>query len=141
MKFSTFIETNLAPILAEWDRSAETMLPAVAKMSASQLRDHAREVLLAIAHDMETGQTEAQRSAKSKDVKRAAAARNRPHRPRGARAPVRHPAGSRRSAHAICRKGCAINWSCAFAAPSTPSVASARTCWSTPEAGSAPASR
>ena len=66
MRFSTFIEANLFPILAEWDAFAKTILPAAAKMSDSELRDHAREVLLAIAQDMETAQSEEERSSKSK---------------------------------------------------------------------------
>ncbi len=70
MRFSAFIETNLDAILQEWDAFAKTLLPAAATMSDLDLRDHAREILLAIAHDMETSQTEQQRSAKSKGVTR-----------------------------------------------------------------------
>ena len=52
--------------MVEWDAYAETLLPAAQGMSKADLRDHAREILEAIAEDMETGQTEAQRRAKSK---------------------------------------------------------------------------
>ena len=68
MKFSAFIEANLDAILVEWDAFAETLLPASEGMSKDDLRDHSREMLLAIAKDMETGQTESERSAKSKRV-------------------------------------------------------------------------
>jgi len=66
MKFSAFIAADLDAILVEWDAYARTLLPAAKSMSDEDLRDHAREILLAIARDMETSQTEDQRSAKSK---------------------------------------------------------------------------
>ena len=66
MRFSAFITANLDAILSEWDDYARTLLPAAKSMSDEELRDHAREILLAIAKDMETSQTEDQRSAKSK---------------------------------------------------------------------------
>jgi signal transduction histidine kinase len=69
MKFSTFIESNLDPILSGWDAFARTLLPAANTMSQLQLRDDAREILVAIAADMDTGQTESQRSAKSRRMR------------------------------------------------------------------------
>lgn len=68
MKFSKFIQANLAAILEERDAFAKTLVPVAATMSDVELRDHAREVLLAICEDMELGQTEQQRSAKSKQM-------------------------------------------------------------------------
>ena len=68
VRLSTFIETNLDDILLEWDAFAETLLPAAQGMSKDDLRDHSREILLAIARDMETNQTEAERFSKSKRV-------------------------------------------------------------------------
>lgn len=68
MKFSSFIETDLEAILEEWDAFARTLLPAAKTMTDSQLRDHAREILLTIAKDMETSQSEDQRSGKSKRI-------------------------------------------------------------------------
>ncbi len=65
MRFSTFIRNNLAAIIADWDAFARTLLPAARTMSSAALRDHSREILLAISSDMERRQTEAQRSAKS----------------------------------------------------------------------------
>jgi hypothetical protein len=69
MKFSTFIKGNLDPIIAEWETFARTLLPAAKTMSDLALRDHARDILLAIAKDMETTQTENERSDKSKHMR------------------------------------------------------------------------
>ena len=68
MRFSEFIQANLTAILDEWDAFAKTLLPVAATMSDAELRDHAREVLLAICEDMEVSQTDLQRSAKSKQM-------------------------------------------------------------------------
>lgn len=65
MSFSKFIRNNLQPIIADWDAFAQTLLPAARTMSKAALRDHSREILLAICDDMERRQTEAERSAKS----------------------------------------------------------------------------
>lgn len=66
MRFSAFIESELDEIVAEWGAFARTMLPSATTMSELALRNHGREILLAIAKDMETNQSEDQRSAKSK---------------------------------------------------------------------------
>ena len=66
IRFSAFIKANLGSILAQWDAFAATLLPAAEGMSRDDLRDHSREILLAIARDMETNQTEAERFSKSK---------------------------------------------------------------------------
>ena len=66
IRFSAFIKANLGSILAQWDAFAATLLPAAEGMSTDDLRDHSREILLAIARDMETNQTEAERFSKSK---------------------------------------------------------------------------
>lgn len=68
MRLSQFIEQNVEPILVEWEAFARTMIPAGDTMSVVELRDHAHEILLAIAHDIETVQTEEQREAKSKGL-------------------------------------------------------------------------
>lgn len=65
MRFSSFIRDNLPAIIAEWDAFARTLLPAARTMSKVALRDHSREILLAICDNMDRRQTEAQRSAKS----------------------------------------------------------------------------
>src|SRR5580765_4113554 len=74
MRFSVFIEENLDAIVAEWEAFARTLLPAAKTLSDLTLRDHCREILLAIVKDMETSQTEDERDAKSKQVTFAPAA-------------------------------------------------------------------
>jgi signal transduction histidine kinase len=68
MRLSIFIETNIEEILGHWDDFARTMGPAAATMSATDFRDHAREILHSIVQDMNTEQDEPQREAKSKAV-------------------------------------------------------------------------
>jgi signal transduction histidine kinase len=68
MKFSAFIVGNLDKIVAEWETFARTLLPAAKTMSALALRTHSRDILLAIAKDMETSQTKSERSSKSKQM-------------------------------------------------------------------------
>ncbi len=52
MRFSDFIDDHLDEIIAEWERFARTMELA-APLSGEALRDHCREILLAIAIQME----------------------------------------------------------------------------------------
>jgi signal transduction histidine kinase len=68
MRLSQFIRDNIEPILAEWETFARTMIPPAETMSVVELRDHAREILLAIADEMESSQSEAEREAKSKGL-------------------------------------------------------------------------
>jgi signal transduction histidine kinase len=68
MRFSAFILANLDSIVGEWESFARTLLPSAKSMSDLALRDHCREILIAVASDMETAQTEAERSAKSKHL-------------------------------------------------------------------------
>ena len=68
MKFSAFIVANQQAILDEWVRHARTLLPAAGSMSLEQLEDHGRQLVLAIAEDMDTPQSEAQRFAKSQYI-------------------------------------------------------------------------
>ena len=65
MKFSAFIEANLDAIVADWEAFARTLVPAATSMSDLALRNQSREILLAIVHDMQTSQTEAERFSKS----------------------------------------------------------------------------
>jgi len=67
MKFSTFIRENLEAIVAEWEVFART-IPAARSMSTLALRDHCRQILCAIADDMETSQTAQEQRDKSKDL-------------------------------------------------------------------------
>ncbi len=68
MRLSDFIKKNLETIVVEWEAFARTMIPPSETMSVEELRDHAQEILLAIAEDMNTLQSEAQREAKSKGL-------------------------------------------------------------------------
>lgn len=65
MRLSQFIKHNIEPILVEWEAFARTMIPPAETMSVAELRDHAHEILLAIAEDMNTAQSEHERQAKS----------------------------------------------------------------------------
>ena len=65
MRLSQFIRQHTDDLLAEWQAFAATQTPAASSMSASQLRDHAREVLEAITKDLEGPQSERERIDKS----------------------------------------------------------------------------
>jgi hypothetical protein len=65
MKLADFIQDNLEVILQEWEVFAGTLLPAAASMSTAALRDHARQILLAVAADMQTDQTSGEQKEKS----------------------------------------------------------------------------
>ncbi len=66
MTLAQFIKENIDAILAEWESFALTMQPAAETMSALALRNHAKEILLAMARDLEAAQTDAQQTDKSK---------------------------------------------------------------------------
>jgi signal transduction histidine kinase len=63
---ATFIRDNVDSIVSDWEAFAVTLKPAAGTMTALALRDHAREMLLAIAGDIAADQTDAQQSDKSK---------------------------------------------------------------------------
>ena len=67
MKLSTFIKNNLDAIVADWEAFARK-LPAGRTMSALALRDHSREILLAIAADMEIQHSSQERADESQDI-------------------------------------------------------------------------
>lgn len=67
MKLSTFIKDNLDAIVADWEAFART-LPAGQAMSALALRDHSREILLAIAGDMALRHSDQERADQSQDI-------------------------------------------------------------------------
>ena len=68
MKLSKFIVENMEIILAEWESFARTILPAAETMDSLALRDHAKQILEAVAKDIETHQTDQEQSDKSKDL-------------------------------------------------------------------------
>src|SRR4051812_47809315 len=63
---SRFIVENMETIVEEWQAFAMTMEPAATTMSALALRDHAKPILLAIAKDLESSQTDWAQEEKSK---------------------------------------------------------------------------
>jgi len=65
MRLSVFITKNLEEILQEWDAFARRLVPDTEAMDQRALRDHAKEILQAIARDMETEQTPQEQFRKS----------------------------------------------------------------------------
>lgn len=55
-------------ILVEWEAFARTRLPAASSMPSLELRDHAQEILEAIATDLNTAQTPLEQTAKSRGL-------------------------------------------------------------------------
>ena len=51
MRLADFILRNMEPILGEWEEFAGTLLPATAGMTSLALRDHAKQILEAVAKD------------------------------------------------------------------------------------------
>src|SRR5688572_4807543 len=66
MRLADFISTNLEPILAEWEAFARTHIPAGEAMDVVGLRDHAAEILKAVAKDLWSHQSERAGIEKSK---------------------------------------------------------------------------
>jgi signal transduction histidine kinase len=67
MKLSAFIRANLDPIVNAWVAFARD-LPVGKSLTDLALRDHCREILTAIAADMDTSQTREEQASKSKDI-------------------------------------------------------------------------
>ena len=66
MRLAEFIERDMESILREWEAFARTQLPAATGMNSAALRDHAREILQAVAKDIVTPQSSEEQSRKSK---------------------------------------------------------------------------
>jgi signal transduction histidine kinase len=66
MRLADFIRANLESIMAEWEAFALTCLPAAEALTLLALRDHAEEMLRAIAVDMDSPQSAAEQTEKSK---------------------------------------------------------------------------
>jgi len=66
MRLASFILREIERILAAWETFAGTQLPAAQRMTPFALRDHAEQILRAIARDLGTTQTRAEQSAKSR---------------------------------------------------------------------------
>ena len=66
MRLADFIRHNTQAIVTEWEAFAATLLPAAADMSSLALRDHAQQILEAVAKDLVTQQSRDEQSEKSK---------------------------------------------------------------------------
>jgi len=66
MRLHDFILTNREEIITEWEAFAATCAPASMTMDVEALRDHANELLTAIAADLQTYQSDSEQSEKSK---------------------------------------------------------------------------
>lgn len=66
MRLAEFIRHNMQTIVQEWELFATTLLPAAADMTPLALRDHAQQILEAVAKDLTTEQSREEQSAKSK---------------------------------------------------------------------------
>jgi signal transduction histidine kinase len=63
-----FIRNNMESILQAWEDFARTIEPPALTMDDTELRDHARQMLLAFAADLATPQSEHERASKSKGL-------------------------------------------------------------------------
>lgn len=68
MRLSDFIEQNTETLVVEWEAFARATIPPAKTMSALALRDHAKPILMAIAKDMRSKQTEVERYVKSQGL-------------------------------------------------------------------------
>jgi signal transduction histidine kinase len=68
VRLSEFIIDDIESILYEWEGFAATQLPAAANMDSQALRDHAEEILRAVAKDMGTAQNAEQQARKSRGL-------------------------------------------------------------------------
>jgi signal transduction histidine kinase len=66
MRLADFILRNMEAIVAQWEAFASTLLPAAANMDSPALRDHAQQILEAIAKDLSAAQTSDAQIEKSK---------------------------------------------------------------------------
>ncbi|MFN2338661.1 MAG: PAS domain-containing protein, partial [Gammaproteobacteria bacterium] len=67
-QLANFIRTEIEPILKDWEEFAKTILNAK-YMGKTGLRDHAKDMLLEIAEDLDSHQSESEQTAKSKGRK------------------------------------------------------------------------
>lgn len=65
MRLAKFIRSEMESILQQWEEFAKTILSAE-DMNKLRLRDHAKDILLTIAEDLDSPQTDSEQSAKSK---------------------------------------------------------------------------
>jgi PAS domain S-box-containing protein len=65
MRIAAFIRAEIESILTDWEAFSKTLYHAK-NMNKSELRDHAKEMLLEIADDLDSEQGESEQAAKSK---------------------------------------------------------------------------
>lgn len=65
MRLADFILRDMQAILEQWDAFAGTRFPAATAMTPPALRDHAKQILEAVAKDLSASQTAAAQAAKS----------------------------------------------------------------------------
>ena len=65
MRLADFILRDMETILVQWEMFAATLLPAAADMNSLALRDHAQQILQAVAKDLSTAQTREAQAEKS----------------------------------------------------------------------------
>jgi signal transduction histidine kinase len=68
MRLSDFIEQHKEAIVVEWEAFARATIAPAKTMSTLALRDHASQILMAIAKDMRSRQTEVERYVKSQGL-------------------------------------------------------------------------
>jgi signal transduction histidine kinase len=68
MRIDRFISEHLEEVLAEWEAFARTLGPATDGMSGLALRDHAKEILQAVALDIKARQNAQQQQEKSQGL-------------------------------------------------------------------------
>jgi hypothetical protein len=69
MRLADFILSDMEGILEDWQTFAATQLPAAARMSSLALRDHAQQILEAVAKDIVQPQTQVEQAQKSKGTR------------------------------------------------------------------------
>ncbi|MFM0224188.1 ATP-binding protein [Paraburkholderia dipogonis] len=65
MRLANFIVDHMEAILSQWEEFARTRLPAAADMKSLALRDHAQQILEAVAKDLSTSQNRGDQFEKS----------------------------------------------------------------------------
>jgi signal transduction histidine kinase len=65
MRLADFILRDMESILVQWEAFAATQLPAAASMKSLALRDHAKQILEAVAKDLSTSQSRQAQTTKS----------------------------------------------------------------------------
>jgi signal transduction histidine kinase len=68
VRLGRFILQHMQAILTNWELFASTRLPAAASMEPLELRDHAQQILEAVAADLNTPQTREAQAAKSEGI-------------------------------------------------------------------------